>query len=339
MKYVLEINSASKSIERMKKYIYTYFEKCIVVYLDNEFARIEVNRETKYNFDEIASGKALIFSDAIKKAMLLHYLIYSRALHLSQLSIWRGTRKKEYFPGDAGFSVVYSLAGDNLWPCFPDAWQDDETLSVILSTKKNDQDSRFCSLVALICAKSTNYESERFIHLWMGFNGMYTYFSNLVQSKHKQERIQLEWFLNAHNWGKEHINRKYANEIGINITKILLNYSSDEIDWYYLNNDPRGIELSREIVSTVESIIKHKYETSAYGYLLVDYGYYFRCNLIHANKPLPLFCYSSEDELKCLHIVNHLLEEYIENNLCLWFKKSYLDDRLKPLASTFLPNS
>ena len=346
MKYALEVNYMPSS-ENTRRYSYSFMGKEVVVYLGCGYARIEAERKTEYTFRKIATGKAIIFSDAIKKTMLLHYLVYSKALPMQQFSIWKGKRKKAYSSGDPDFSMVYSLGGNKLEPAFPNVWQDEETLFTILSTKKENQDSRFCSLVAIICAKSTCYEAERFIHLWMAFNGMYGFFSNLVKQSHNKkgkklnirEGERLKWFLNANNLGNEHINRTNSNKIGTQITQLLKNYPIDSINWNYLSNHPTGIQLSNKIISTIEQIIERKYETTAYGYLLVDYAYYFRCNLIHASRPLPLFCYSNEHELKCLRMVNRLLEGYIEDNLCLWFKSSYIDDDLEPLANTISSNN
>lgn len=334
MKYVVEINGVIDSLKDFERYHYTYVGKEVVIYLSNGVARIEATRKTTYSYHKIVSGKAVVFADAIKKAMLLHYLLYSRKLTMNKLIIQRGKNKKEYLSHEPDFNAIYSLGAEELNPLFPIEWKDEETLLTIISTKKEDQDARFSALVALICAKSTEYEAERFIHLWMSFNGMYGYFSKLVKDKGRpQEKEQLRWILTAQTWGTEHLESKYSNRIGLQITKLLKQYKSEKINWKYLNYDPVGIQLGKDIIKAIEEILGKKYDTSAYGYLLVDYAYYFRCNLIHANKPLPLFSYANEHELKCLRMVNRLLEDYLENNLCLWFKSSYIDKEIKPLAN------
>ncbi len=49
-----------------------------------------------------------------------------------------------------------------------------------------------------------------------------------------------------------------------------------------------------------------------------------RCNIIHVDKPYALFSYAEESEIKCLKCINELLDEFIENNLHLWFDENYV---------------
>lgn len=37
-----------------------------------------------------------------------------------------------------------------------------------------------------------------------------------------------------------------------------------------------------------------------------------------------LFSYAEESEIKCLKCINELLDEFIENNLHLWFDENYV---------------
>ena len=69
-------------------------------------------------------------------------------------------------------------------------------------------------------------------------------------------------------------------------------------------------------------------DITAYGYLLGFFSYYFRCNIIHASKPVPLFSYVSEYELRCLRIINDLLEDFLDANLHKFFLESYADGSL-----------
>ena len=74
------------------------------------------------------------------------------------------------------------------------------------------------------------------------------------------------------------------------------------------------------------------YNSSAYIYFLVEYAYYFRCKYIHANEVLPLFTYDNEHIIRCISLVNRLLDNYIDNNLYKWFSTRYVNEKLKPLA-------
>ena len=54
---------------------------------------------------------------------------------------------------------------------------------------------------------------------------------------------------------------------------------------------------------------------SAYGYLLTQLSYYFRCKIVHGSKPMLLFAYADDSELHCLQILNELLEKFIDEYL------------------------
>ena len=62
----------------------------------------------------------------------------------------------------------------------PSNFIEQKTVEGILSKTKTTYDSRIASLYALICSKSKHYEAERFIYLWMAFNGMYGYFFSFL---------------------------------------------------------------------------------------------------------------------------------------------------------------
>ena len=64
---------------------------------------------------------------------------------------------------------------------------------------------------------------------------------------------------------------------------------------------------------------KKDFDVTPYGFLLTDYPYYLRCTLFHAERPIELFSFESDWELKSLRIVNFLLEEFLDQNLHILF--------------------
>lgn len=340
MKYELSINQTPRS--KLDQYKFLYRQKEVTIYITDGYVRITAERKTKYTIPQIASGKVELFSQATKNAMLLHYLRYSKSLIVQQLCVQKGSKKIIFTQDSPDFSKIYTLGADQLSPPFLSKWDNNVVLEEIISYTKGTQDSRYSALIALICAKSTSYAAEKFIHLWMSFNGMYSYFSKLVANKckKKKERIceheKLRQILISQEIGREHLCSNHITAIGFNTTKILKNFDTELIDREYLSNNPKGQELAKLLIEMIEGTLSRQYLTTAYGYLLVDYAYYFRCNLIHADKPLPLFCYESDHEIKCLQMVNRLLEEYITENLPLWFDPEYIRGTLIPLADTIL---
>ena len=75
---------------------------------------------------------------------------------------------------------------------------------------------------------------------------------------------------------------------------------------------------------------KETYKITAYWYLLTQLSYYYRCNLFHGDKPIPLFSYADDIDLKCLRIINDLLESCLDQYLYQWFDPAYLNSEIMP---------
>ena len=223
---------------------------------------------------------------------------------------------------------ISSLIVGKLYHPFNNIFNKDE-IKGILSQTKSSYDYRMASLMAFTISKSKTYESERFIYLWMAFNGMYGYFSKLIgltqnfhMSREYREIIALQMLLGV---GSETIKDKTEkSRIAYEIISIIRHYDNINITKDSLENG-----CDKELAKLIESkLIKsdsnEKYDMTGYGYLLTELAYYFRCKYIHANKPVSLFSYNDDIELKCLKIINNLLEEFIEDNLHKWFDEKYI---------------
>ena len=71
----------------------------------------------------------------------------------------------------------------------------------------------------------------------------------------------------------------------------------------------------RSWLGNVGSIIIYVMMLAISFILLTDFSYYLRCKLFHANRPVELFSFSDDLEIKVLRIVNGLLEEFLDANL------------------------
>lgn len=85
------------------------------------------------------------------------------------------------------------------------------------------------------------------------------------------------------------------------------------------------IELAEKIINIASEFDRNEFDMTPYGLLVLDYAYYLRCNYFHAGKPLPLFNFESDVELKSLNIINELLKEFLDDNITKVF-----DGRLSP---------
>lgn len=360
--YKVFINSVKERNEF--SFDYQYRKKPVHIEISPNSALISLERTTDYKPEEIAMGTNIVFSDAIKKAILIHILIYSKSLNVRAMEIYKNSDVYCYSLNEKNMVQVFSLVDGDLNTSFSDEWKNQEFIETILNLKKDEYDSRMSALFAVICAKNKIYEIERFVNFWISFNGMYGFFSSLRVPRTNQEAEQLKRFIIYLREGRYKLSRDLSNGIANKVTNLLENYPIDEIDYNWLNDDLNQ-QFSIDLLTIVQEEITNKigklenerasltapqkigdinnkigklneflnYDNTAYAYLLVEYAYYFRCKYIHANEVLPLLYYGNEHEIKCIALVNRLLEDYISNNLCRWFSNDYVENVLKPLAN------
>lgn len=325
----------SEQIEKIFRYDFGK-TKDVCISVGHGAVVISVELSKVYDTMEIFSFNGYLFSDALKKALLLHLILFSKDINLDKLYVQVDDETEcVYMKSAKTHPPVSSLVAEYLLHPFENIW-DAAACQGILAQTKSSYDSRIASLFALINSKSKIYESERFIYLWMAFNGMYNYYSMLISKSHnvkiKKECNQLRYMQRLFRIGDETISedaekRRVAQEV----TSFLKN-APTQISKTYLESE-QGKELAQQIQNaSVNPKTLRMYNITPYGYLLTQYSYNTRCNLFHANKPISLFSFSNDPDIKCLKIVNYILEEFIETNLPLWFSHQYETDFLRSMA-------
>ncbi|WP_303836722.1 hypothetical protein [Ruminococcus flavefaciens] len=347
--YSIYLNSIQEQYDY--SFEYQYFKKSVYIKLSPNSALIELERTTDYKTDDISTGQNNVLCNAIKKTCLIHLLIYSQSLQIVYMKIFKNNIESEYSLNNHNMAEIYSLVNGELNPPFSDEWKERSFIESILNLKKVECDSRISALLSLICAKNKTYNIERFVNLWISFNGMYSFFSKLHELDTCNESKQLELFISQFNQGDYKLTRELSSSIANKVTDLLKNYKIDDIDCRWLN-DSSNRKINTKVRSIIKEVVKNKigiykkapnpnkqkinqlraflkYNNTAYTYLLVEYAYYYRCKYIHANTSLPLLCYENEYEIKCIALVNRLLEDYICNNLYKWFSEDYIKHELK----------
>ena len=174
------------------------------------------------------------------------------------------------------------------------------------------------------------------MYLWMSFNGLYGYYSSIVGREHggikiSKEYKQIRYFQSLFSLGNETISddkdkTRIANEVMAIIkqtpTKITKNFLESE----------DGKVLSENITKVLTKKDGTLYNIAPYGYLLTQLPYYLRCNLFHGNKPIKLFCFENDLEILCLHVINELLESFLDDHLFMWFDSNYINQTILPYA-------
>ena len=351
-------------------------KKPVQMKLSENHATIILERTTKYKPEDIANGKYAFFSEAIKKILLVHILLYSKCIDITTVSVMVRNNISVFNNKDSGIKPISSLIHKELDPKFKEQWKEKALIETIIDTNKTEEDTRMSALFAFILSRNRKSVIERFVDLWISFNGMYSYFSSLFVDNTRKEAEQLKRFIIQTGEGDTKIDSALTDRIARRITDHLKEYEIDLITYDWLNTE-EGKLFSNKIVNQIiaevseiekkynehiselksnqktvdkeqKDIMQRKinsynqkiknlkpyktYNSSAYIYFLVEYAYYFRCKYIHANEVLPLFTYDNEHIIRCISLVNRLLDNYIDNNLYKWFSTRYVNEKLKPLA-------
>ena len=330
--YEIVIN---KSVKKYKEVIYDYSAsrgKGIKLHIANNAIRIIAHLSSLYDNEGIVVSTNSIFSDAIKKALMLHMIIYSINIRIKSVTVAIDGEKSNIPILDGEVNPpIYSLVADQLARKIPEEWDNPAFFSAIVSRTRSNQDTRWAALYATICAKNKSYEIERFIYLWMALNGIYNYFASLINAQRptgkngskptSTEKDELTWLLRLYEFGKEHVAKKDSKRIADAVIEVVKRSDTSTIKGF----EDITEEMKRSIEKVLTKTEGSRYDTTAYGYLLISFAYYFRCNVFHANKPLPMFCYSDETELKCLRLINGLLEDFIDRNLHKLFDDTFIE--------------
>jgi hypothetical protein len=63
---------------------------------------------------------------------------------------------------------------------------------------------------------------------------------------------------------------------------------------------------------------------SLLGYLTLCLPYYFRCDIFHADRPIPVFVTKHDERFWCIGLLCDMLERFLDNELWRLFDNEYL---------------
>ena len=298
--------------------------------ISNAGVSVEYYSSSTHTNLDISENRVNLVSDAVKKAMLLYMIHYSKPLKIKKITV---QIDDDIDTVDVTQSnTVFCMVEKEFIEKLPDEWMNTTSLTGILSYTKTSYDSRVASLFAFLSAKSKILETERFFYLWMSFNGIYGYISKLFDQAENSKRIKKEYRqiirlqkvygLGSYTFSDDKEKSRIAHEVAGLVKKVDAKMSKA-----FLSTD-EGVSLSESILEAVNK--EESYDLTAYGYLLTQFAYYYRCNLFHADKPISLFSFYNEGELHCLRAISDLLEEFILETLPNLFDDTYINDVLIP---------
>ena len=324
-KYAIEINEFTDS-QDCKKYYYSFGKtENICIALTENSIRVSCEMTVKYDPQRFQSCEIPLFSDAIKKTLLVYLITFSKDI---KSNAHQNPPQVSFFINDEHQATtslpVYSLIPDTLTPKMSAAWGSEKVIENILTYTPSKYDSKIASLFALICAKSKDKENERFMYLWMSINGMYNYISELIERPGKSKKREYEkiiTMLKLYGMGEKNLRiddrPSIANQI---ISAINDSWDDKVISAESLSDSGSHRVIGNAIFSSLSSIDSQD-KITPYGYLLLELPYYFRCTYFHADKPVLLYAF--EHELKCLRALNMIMESFLDRELYKYFSGEY----------------
>lgn len=345
-RYQVIINE-KKIITKDKCFYYNYGNtKNIEISIFNDTAIITVSRTVKHKAKEVIEKN--LFKDALRKALILHLLKNSENLDINKITVEvfdNGKLQKliESTTYDCKETpVLYSMIKKKLKREIHTEWSKQE-IENLLDIKKSDNDSREAALISFLNSKNKKFESERFLYLWMAFNGMYGYLGKYLaketgeDNKYNSEAKQIRALLKYFNYKPGGVIKRYSNKLADEIKPVVrAEYTND------LTKEKLEKGEYKNLSQKIEKVIQNFYDTlpegedkhnkemlldlTGYTYLLTSFPYNFRCNYFHASEPMPLFMFADDPDFIYFKAMNGLLEEFIEDNLHEWFSDTKMNE-------------
>lgn len=312
--------------------------KDICIQISSSGISIKAHLTKIYDKIEMFTDGTYLFSDAIKKSLLLYLITYNKPLTIKALAIQIDDEKEQLDIKEKATPLIYSMISSSLSAPINKAFLSEPCVDGILSQTKSSYDSRMAALFALLCGKSKQFETERFIYFWMSLNGLYGYYSSIVGKEHNNTKIskeykQIRYFQSFYSLGNETISDDSDKKRIANETMSIIKQTSELLSQDFLQSE-NGTAVAEKIARLLVKKDGTAYNISPYGYLLTQLPYYLRCNLFHGNKPIKLFCLEDDLEIQCLRSINEILENFLDNELFKWFDCNYINEIVVPQAKS-----
>lgn len=307
--YVLRINGGVKT-NASNSYIFNYGRtKDICLACVKEKAQMEFELGKDY-FDIFSNSYCEnLIKEGIKRVFLVHILKYKNCLKIKRIELVITCGELVHEMDLTEKLIMYSM--------IPIAYSFDQKLGVndasfisnLLKRKKTEMGANLSSLYAYIYSKCQTFEIEKFMYLWMAFNGYYKYKYNK-----KLDADGIKECLKDHNLGTEIFSRARHETQGLKVMAHLSSLSKHDIELLMLETSNSCKEFKEKYLRKDDND-GAQLDITVKGYLMMDFAYYLRCSVFHANKPLPLFAYEKDMELIAVIIVNKLLEDFMDNHI------------------------
>lgn len=321
-KYLIKINSCDGNAE-YSSYTYSYNRtKDIKFFICQQNAYIVFHQDSKRNLESVLEGQDRLFNDFVKKAMLIHQILYGKELIVEEKIQFFADDEKLF---DLEENPIYSLMILDRKIEIPNSWY--SLIEHILDTCQTNEKEEDIVIKNAIMAKNEDKQSLKFLYNWMAMNGLYKRVASIaidLYSKNnkadycgfKTEKDKIE-LLEYIYFGK-YLDIKQDSYEG----KQLFIKSQT-----LLQKLDTGSSLSYKSLNDCDNLLNktlsdfHIYDDKGYtcGCLITLWlPYYIRCKYFHSDISMPIYAHKNECIIKILKIVNHVIENFLDENIPVW---------------------
>lgn len=331
--YTVHINGGAK--RGASRYQYSYSNtKGIKLDLGPRSATIRMSLASTKSASEFGATGCRLYDDSLYKTSMAWLLRYGRIVPIQSVTVgvddspetivYDAEKPKR---GTLPFSAIDFSGKVDL----PGEFTSEQVMSTILSVPRTKADHRLASLNALLLAKMKNGRSsasdivDRFSNSWTALNGYYSYVDSRAPQTHYKEKKKMRTSLQLHGMGDCDValtDGAQLERAAIGALKGVGGIS--DLDTPAMKE--RLALLSDRIRTFTNDKGKCPYESlTADGFLLFFLPYYFRCKLLHGEKPLPLFVYETDERVWCPPILSDLIVAFLDKNLWKLFDSDELE--------------
>lgn len=343
-RYQLIINHGSTT---RTPYAYSFGgTKGILFHLRKNCALIEFMQNAVHSANSIRTYGDHLCSDAIKKAMLIHLILYSKPLIIKSVQLDVDGEISDVTTS-ANNTIVFSMITGPLDSPMPQTFRTASVVNSLLNTVKSSYDGRHNALMALLLGKANPYRSEKSMYLWMAVNGFYGFLTQKANENaiDRKKRIKDEWqeqdlmcfVLGIGKASMSNTPREERTKIMQEAMSLLRKINIAPNVLYDCLMAGQESQITDELKKL---LAEYKITMEPFSFFCIWLPYQIRCKFFHSNTAMPLFSYADEPMMKVLYYTNYFVERLVEENLPMWLGEKTISEeqreRIKDAYKRFL---
>ena len=349
---------------RCRRFTYSYSQtKEIVLLSGSHSATIEMRLATEKDEKSFGRAENPYYVNALERALWTWLVVYGHFCSIEEVAVSiDGAAPVDVFEVSKKIvAPVQPATNFSKRIKLPREWGSEAVLKSLLSIPRTKEDHSVAAVTALCLSKVKKYQgdslgqTERFMYLWMAMNGYYNRMraeafelNRAVSEKHLGEKRAsdrgcITLCLRYHGYGIRALSANERASIAGKAKETLMkscqygvrlsdSFDSDEMVAFEIAMQNARVSAGGKELVNSQMHVQYKLP----GFFLFELPYYYRCNLLHANRPIPLFVKLADRDEVCLTLLSDYLEVFLDDNLWRLFDEEHLEGMMRPRINMLL---